>query len=83
MRRFVAEQNIRHFRQILESETDLSRRSVLTELLAEAEQELADAKREFAELENAARSADADALPVANDYCEQGDVRWSQGRRNR
>lgn len=72
MRRFVAEQNIRHFRQILQSETDLSLRVTVRELLGEAERELAEAERELAELENAPRSEDAETLRIANDDGEQG-----------
>lgn len=67
MRCFVAEQNIRHFQQILETETDLSRRVTVRGLLAEAEQELAEAEREIAELENAPHLEDHGVLPIAHD----------------
>lgn len=56
MKRFVAEQNIRHFEHLLASETDPERRKVLTTLLAEARRELADLDR----------AADGDR-PNAND----------------
>lgn len=59
MRQFVAEQNIRHFKRILESETDPSRRAIVTELLAQAEFELAAAEGESAEIERVAQAQDA------------------------
>lgn len=51
MRRFVAEQNVRHFKRVLESEGDLDQHALVSKLLVEAEQELAEAEREFEELE--------------------------------
>ena len=83
MRRFVAEQNIRHFTQILESETDLDRRSIVEQLLVQAERELAEAEREFEELERAARSGDTTALSIANDDGEHSGVRRSSAKRRR
>lgn len=83
MRRFIAEQNIRHFKRILESDMDPGQRAVVTELLAEAEQELAEATREFEGLENAARSQAAEPLRVANDFGERGAAQRSQGTRSR
>lgn len=59
MRRFVAEQNVRHFERILASETDPDQRTLVTELLAEAERELTVAEHECAELEKVARSSGA------------------------
>lgn len=55
MRQFVAEQNIRHFKRILESETDPGRRAIVTELLAQAERELAAAEGESAGIERVAQ----------------------------
>lgn len=41
MRQFIAEQNVRHFERILETEVDAKNRIVVRELLAEAQRELA------------------------------------------
>ena len=40
MQKFVAEQNIRHFREMLASETDEQRRESLRRLIAEEEAKL-------------------------------------------
>lgn len=42
MKRFIAEQNVRHFRRVLEAEMDPETRRVAVELLVAAERELAE-----------------------------------------
>lgn len=83
MRRFVAEQNIRHFNRILEGDLDPCQRALVRNLLAEANQEFAEAQREFEELENAARLRDPDTLPIANDECDQQGTQRSPSARRR
>lgn len=64
MKRFVAEQNIRHFKRLLETETDPERREVVERLLGEA-------RGELAALDRAARRRDAERASQTNDNGER------------
>lgn len=69
MKRFVAEQNIRYFKQILENENDPERREVVTQLLAEA-------RGELAALESIAPETDSDDASKANDNADHSGDRY-------
>lgn len=73
MKRFVAEQNIRHFKHLLETETDPERREVIARLLREA-------KRELELLEKAAGEEEGDQQSQTNDNGERRDDQYGSSK---
>lgn len=75
MKRFVAEQNIQHFKHLLENDMDPERREVIERLLGEA-------RRELAAIENATEGRNSDQPSQTNDNAGgPGDQSGSSKRR--
>lgn len=76
MQRFVVEENIRRFKDILEHDTDLEMRRIVGELLADAEADLA-------EMDRAAQAGLADSLFRTSQYAHVMNGRAPANRTSR